>query len=186
MRENKGYTLIELIVVIAIMAVVIGGGVLGVSSLASQRVKTSSKKVYNMLGSTQNIAMSKGNTLFAIVRDGNTLTAYTLFKDNGKSDYSVVQSEQLNSAVAVYFQDSAGDEYCIGMDTGDSATTFVDGMVMSIDRATGKFTGTYLYSGVLESPIGTKVGDCTHILMKKSGSVIDITVVPLTGKFFYN
>lgn len=190
MKDNRGYSLMELIVVIAIMGVIIGFALLGYNSLASQRAKTASKRIYNMLGSSQTIAMSKGNTLFGIIADADgNLSACTFYKENGKEDYTIVQSSDINKTVLVSFQNSDGDRYYIGSPALSNGTmTYCQGVLIDIDRSTGSFVtdGTYIYTGTPESPLGSSVGTCAHIYITVGEREKDIVLVARTGKFFFN
>lgn len=188
MKDNHGYSLMELIVVIAIMGVVIGFALLGYNSLSSQKAKTASKRIYNMLGSAQTVAMSKGNTLYGIITDDDgKITVCTFYKENGSSDYTILQSSDINKSVLVSFKNSAGNRYYIG-DTSlsNEDMTYCKGVIISIDRSTGRFNGTYLYSGTVASPIGESAGTCSNIYITVGDREKDIVLVSLTGKFFFN
>lgn len=61
MKSNKGFSLVELIVVVAIMATLTGLIGLGIGMLVGQRVKTAASDTKSLMQSAQTVAMSKND-----------------------------------------------------------------------------------------------------------------------------
>ncbi len=181
MKNKNGFTLVELIVVIALMGIILGAVGLSMNSLGGQKVKTSSRKVYNTLGTAQTVAMSKGNTLFGLVYEDGGYTAYILYSSTSGSSYVVSEASSLSKAVSYSFKCADGTTYTIGDSTADCS-----GVIISIDRTTGKFDGTYLYSGTITAPVGITLSNCTNLYIGGGDNLKDIVLVSLTGKFYYN
>ena len=208
MKNKKGFSLIEMIVVIAIMAIVLGLGALGISTLTGQRVKTASKDIYNMYGSSQLVAMSKGDTLFGMAYvDGQVMVGTFYKSDKTSKTYSPVETKKIASSVDVYVKLSDGSIRYLGDPANNTASkTYVKGAFVEFDRNTGNTIGrsfkikddvTYNGGDVIFNPVNAGVmttlyffgdakPDITHICIERSGDDIDICIVPLTGKFFYN
>ncbi|MBQ2800955.1 MAG: prepilin-type N-terminal cleavage/methylation domain-containing protein [Lachnospiraceae bacterium] len=61
MKNNKGFSLVELIIVIAILAVVSSVSIVGLSYVSSTNVKSTVRKINSSLLKTQNYTMSKSS-----------------------------------------------------------------------------------------------------------------------------
>lgn len=61
MKNNKGFSLIELIIVIAILAVVSSVSIVGLSYISSTNTKSTIRKINNSLLKTQNYTISKSS-----------------------------------------------------------------------------------------------------------------------------
>ena len=207
MKKKEGFSLIEMIVVIAIMAIVLGFGALGISTLTGQKVKTASKDIYNMFGSSQLIAMSKGDTFFGLTYLNGQVHVGTFYKQEKTSNlYNLVEDKSIAASVEVYCLLSDGSKIYIGdPDASTPEKQYESGMFIYYDRNTGSTSGgafkvahdKYPGGGIGFVPANlgasqiwwvdiTDKPDITHICIERSGDDIDICIVPLTGKFFYN
>lgn len=68
-HRNQGYSLVELIVVIAILAVVSAGAVYGIGMLSGWEMKQCVRQLDSAIGETKMNAMSKGEGRLEISRD---------------------------------------------------------------------------------------------------------------------
>jgi prepilin-type N-terminal cleavage/methylation domain-containing protein len=187
MKNNRGYTVIELVVVVAIMAVLLGVFAVGFNSLSNQKTRTASKKVFNTLGSAQTFAMSKGNTYYGVIYEDKKIMVCVFYKANDETDYQIVQSAEINNTVEVSFKNTSGNRYYIGDSSrSDATTTYCSGVIIPIDRSTGQFKSAYFYSGNQKAPQGSEAGTCSNIYVGTGNKENDIVLVALTGKFFYN
>ena len=175
-NNNKGLTLVELVVVIGIMAVLLV--VMGVSfnTIFVNKTKSGAKNIYNMLGTAQTLGMSKGNIYLGLSADadGNTTVSVIYGGKTGK-DFSVVESKKLGSKVSV--------DVIIKTGTNSNRTTIssTNQIMVGINRTTGGFNSVYKYrdtTGELGDALGAEL---TDIIV----GTYDIALVKLTGKYFY-
>lgn len=86
--NNKGFSLIELIVVVAIMALLVGVAVLGIYTMISGDTKRASKTVSGEISSLRSSTLAiMGQWQYEIVNDGGTYKIYT-YKDGVQQDYT--------------------------------------------------------------------------------------------------
>lgn len=71
-KNNKGYSIQELIVVIAIMAILVGGLTLSVSILIGWDAKECAEEIENHLNHVRTNALSKVSAEMRLTRDGVT------------------------------------------------------------------------------------------------------------------
>lgn len=173
MRKNKGYTLIELVVVIAIMAVV-GTGILALAySQGSWKCRQAATTVNSLLQQTRSEALAKSNAWVKLSYDGNQCVLTSSF---GK-DY------KLGKRVYITYSTKSDGSGKVDLDGNPLVLTFA--------RGTGAFqtmkTGvTYDASGnILYTEAGSDVYcRVIHISGSKSGGKgYTITLHPVTGKF---
>lgn len=191
MKNRKGFSLVELIVVIAIMAIVLGVGALSISTLTKQKEKTASKDIYNMYGSSQLVAMSKDDTMFGLTYYDGQVSVGTYYKKNkATAVFDLIEQKKIASGVEICLKLKDGSTVNIG----DPASGNEGAVFIKFDRNTGRTSGgSYVYkngssyggAGVTFDDLES-CSDVTHIIIKRGGGDYDIVIVPLTGKFFYN
>ncbi len=169
--SKKGFTLIELIVVIGIATVLLVVIGVSVNTIFSNKTKAGAKNVYNMLGTAQMLGMSKGNVYLGLSADSKgTPTVSVVYGGKSGSDFSVVESKNLGSKVSVN----------VNIDGTQSAISSSNSVMVEIDRTTGGFKDVYQYRDTSGSL--TKVGSNISDIIIGS---YDIALVKLTGKYFY-
>lgn len=187
MKNEHGFSLIELIIVVAIMGVVMGVVGVSFSMLGHQKAKNASKSVYNMLGSAQTVGMSKDNCYVALMCDasGNKSVALIYGGKTG-TDYRIVEEKSIANIVEVSFvinDGVANTTYNLG--NSNNGTTR-QGVIIKINRSTGAFDKTYIYTGDIATSIsGGVTGNCTDIVIKQNTGQYDIGLSNVTGKFYY-
>lgn len=143
-KNNKGYTLIELIVVIAIMAVMIGFGILSMSLLLGTQAKGCAQKVSGQLNETKTGCLSRYNETMtlsyktkgsdpAIESDGYYAENFIYSIDKNADKYVLTNSEirKMGSkkvVITVFLTDGSSFE----LGTTQSVT-------VSFNRSTGGF-----------------------------------------------
>ena len=127
MRKNdKGYTLIELIVVIAILAVMIGIGILSISLLLGTQAKGCAQKVSGQLNETKTGCLSRFNETMtlqyrtkgsdpAIESDGYYTENFVYSIDKDANKYALTNSEirkmgSKNVVITVFLSDGSSFE----------------------------------------------------------------------------
>lgn len=120
--NNKGFSLIELIVVIAIMAMLVGVASLGIYTMVSGDTKRASKTISGEISSLRSSTLAiMGNWQYEIVNDNGTYKIYT-YKDGVVQNYT-----NLGSRIHISYKASeSASEVEIGR--GDKIIiTFVQG-----------------------------------------------------------
>lgn len=174
MKNEKGVTLVELLVVVAISAVLLVGIIIGLSSVFSNKAKSASKEIYSMLGVTQNMGRSKNNAFMALKSDGKGgVTAYVLDK---KSDGTFVVVEENNfSKVPV--------DVVVG--TATKAISDSYGVMLAIDRKTGGFNKAYNCAGGFSDASTAALGSSCSKIIVHGSSDYTIAISSTTGKYYY-
>lgn len=121
-RDNKGFSLIEMVVVLAIMLVMTGAIMMSVSSLYSQQVKRATRTIDSLLTDTKTLTMAKTSSYFSLRKDGDYYYAETT--DGTKKQLSN------NKTLTVKYKLKSGTSYI------DVATTPV---AISYQKSSGAF-----------------------------------------------
>ncbi len=166
-NKNKGFTVVELMVVVAIMGVVLVVLGVSISVVFSNKAKAASKEIYNMLGVSQNIGMSKDNIYFYISRDTDGEYEVGVAQKSGAA-IKKIQSEKISSKVSVVVSTS---ELANGK-----------GYLISLNRSTGGFQKTFTYDG---GSMGGEVSKVTSFRIENGSTSYTIQLSYTNGKFFY-
>lgn len=174
MRENKGYSLIELIVVIAIMVVLTGMLVWGFSSVTNQEAKKAISLIDGYLNQTQTTAMTKtqGYCMISMDAEGNYFASLQDGTSKKLGDSKLVIDYQLEGT------------------TGWKSITKSQPLILSYEKSSGAFlpvitqveSDRYVY-------LTTKGGDnsdisayAASIRIQKGNYEKQIQLYPKTGK----
>ncbi len=129
-NSNKGFSLIELIVVIAVMVVVTGFIVYGVSVLSSGDANKASKTIYNQLTSTQRSTLSmSGKWSLEIINNSGTNTL-NIYRDDGTGN-QLQTSEKLGSRIELSYNTKNDEASAQQLGNGDR-------LIVTFERSTGK------------------------------------------------
>jgi len=167
-NPEGGFTLIELVLTIIVIAILGAVVSLGLSSLSSVRLDNAVKKVVGDLRYAQQLAMTTR------IRHGlevESLTQYTVHQDL-PPDTAIKDPVDLGSNFVVNF-----DTYQQGQISGvqfAAATPFCGGGVIEFN-AIGEPTDTN----------GTLLGCAASVVMNYSGNSRTITIEPNTGNLTY-
>lgn len=129
-KKNKGFSLVELVVVMAIMAIMAGAVTIALSP--GKDAKECMQKLEASLNKGRLDSMSKRNYSFKVTRDDNGIYLETY--DNSSGTPSLVTSEKVGKAgVTVGYVTSSGDPATpVTLNNGD-------GISLAYDRASGAF-----------------------------------------------
>lgn len=165
MKDNRGLSLIELVVTIAIMAIVSTGVVVSVYSSAGWKAKKAITEMDQALSETRVQALSKTQAWMELTKSGD--------------DYVLKTS---------YASDVVLDgRFTITYHTNDGAVTdvAVQDMILSFDRASGAFSGLYTDSTLQTSRYvgaSAEVLQCDEIIVTQGSREWKIRLYPETGK----
>ena len=96
MKDNKGFSLVELIVVIAIMSILTGVSVLSIRSATGTYVKQCTANIESQINNTRHMTMAKNKVKLKIYVDSNgvyTVKIEVLDMDGSVLDYTVVKAK---------------------------------------------------------------------------------------------
>lgn len=150
--NNKGFSLVELIVIMIIIVVLATSVVVAFVNTSDQKVKASSTLISKYMDNVLNSAMTKGKAWVQIRYDSKKQNYYVADSDG--------HSEKLSSGVDVTYRVENGDEKNVpvknvpiddsnltenegsAVETDDENDPVVDdGLILSFDRVNGAFDG---------------------------------------------
>ena len=157
--NNKGLTLVELIVVVAIMGIVSIGGISGINLIYSTSAKETSSKLNSALNRARTEAMSRSQASLDIYEQDSEY--YVKFKINGAEEAPIRVG---TSRVNVSYTDTQGNT---------KKLTAPNSLKIEFDRETGAF-----------KPLDSGSGDAylKKITVSSGTKVYTITCERLTGK----
>lgn len=171
-KENKGFSTIELIVVIAIMAVLVAAGATFTGLIPASRMKECVKETTSMIEKTRTNAMSYGGAELSIYRDEDGIVAkMTVSKTINGADKPTTEEKTVGvSAIAVYYRLGDNGEW-----TELTAAEADKGLIITFDRASGAF-GTTTVNGTVQTE------KCTGIRFTYGSRTSTLKLITLTGK----
>ena len=186
-QDNRGLSLIELIVVIAIMAIMIGVGILSISLLFGTQARGCAQKVSSMLNETKTGCLSRYNETMTIAYRTKGQDGEEAYTTNGY--YAINRVYTINKeAVSVPIGGPDSSEIralgsgkvviVVYLSDGSSVELGTDNYVtISYNRATGAFA-----SAVVGTPMGETTYDHIKEITFSSGArTYKITMFKETG-----
>lgn len=160
MRNNKGLSLIELIIVIAILSIISVAAISGLSTIMSWNVTKCADVIDGSLKKTKVVAMSKKDAQLRLYKSG--------------SDYYIDAAEEPakkigSEPITITYSTTAGETYTID---GTTALT------LAFDRSSGAF------KKVDTATVDGNTVDvyCDKIIITRDSKVKTIELVHATGK----
>ena len=172
-KNDKGFSLVELIIVIAIISVIITAAVLSISLIFGANARTCANDVKSALAGNKIAAMGKNAAFLEIYRDAGNENIYCRqFQQNTDGTWRGGEPEKIgNARVYIAYCPDGGTETELG--AGDS-------IYMAYDRSSGSFRD----SGVMQKDDGTSVTIQFYSYIHVTGGRKDLMVkmTKLTGK----
>lgn len=163
-RDDRGLSLVEMIIVIAILAVVSGTVVLGISAAISKPAEECARKIQQSLQGARVNTMGKQTlSLKFYMKDGCVYVEETATLPDGSSRTKAPVKISARG-VTVKYKLESGTGYS---DLGDRDNP----LVLSYDRATGGFNKSACTPGF-----------CDKIRVEKGNRVMTVSLYGLTGK----
>lgn len=162
-NNNSGFSLVELMVVVAIMAVLSTGVYIGYNALFNQKAKTAAKEVKAMLQTVRMTTMSKSGTYKLLISEDSTdgcVIIKSISIDSSGAE-NVIKEEKLDSSISI-----------VAKKTNGSEQNASDGIELSFNRSSGAF----------EPCNGIAGGEYYNQLIVKGGSTVTILLSQSTGK----
>lgn len=159
-KNQRGYTLVELIVVIALMGVVVSVGLLSYSLVTGRNIKNCTAELESYLGKTKIQAMSRETATLRIfaASDGIYVNLSTEARDVriGKRGLTVTYETRQGGATQTYTLNTDGS----------------NALTLSFDRSSGAFQP--LVDG----------SECSRIILTDGTRTMRLVLVPETGKYY--
>lgn len=125
-NDNKGFSLVEMIIIIAIIAVLGGVTAYGLSLVSGKPVTQCARQMQILLEQNRTVAMGKENNTYVVIY---------------KTPSGVMAQEYINGTIhgePIKIGESTVDVTCGGSSIGDSKDT---GKKVEFDRSTGALKG---------------------------------------------
>ena len=162
-KDNRGISLVEIIMVLALMTVVAGALMYGIGLISGKPAQKCANKIVFSLDRHRTTAMGKVDT------------SYTLKTDSDDTIILVESVKEADGTVNVTTIPVGENTVEVTYNCGGTVKNLKDeDLVLKFVRGSGAFAkqadGTY----------------CTEIVVSKAGKVYTIELVPLTGKVHIN
>lgn len=165
-NRNKGFSLIEIIVTIAVMAIVTGATMSIYSWIKSHRIKNIAENISDAIGDVRTKTLSKGDSYELIIRK------------NASGKYETVISSSSGSETNDIGK--VGTIYCV---SDDGLTKYEVGTDYEIHLAFSKSDGSFSTIKVKKSD-GTLLDITNEIHIEYAGLSKNIKLKELTGKHY--
>lgn len=131
-NDNRGFSLVELIVVILIMAIVGGGATVGIMTMYSADAKKCTTIISSELSNARIQAMTKSQEVTVYIHEGETGKYYIdiIYDDDYANPY---ESERITSKATIQYMETA---------TSPATDIPAGGIKLAFDRGSGAFNFT--------------------------------------------
>ena len=159
-NNNRGFSLVELIVVVAIGAILIGASILSIASISGTAAKQCARNIESIINKTRVTTMGKDSAVLEIYKDASDGAYYYKTTINGTVS---APSKVGKSRIDVYY--SMKDDYSDKTQLNSS-----DKIMLQFDRS----------SGAQKPDANGKC--CSRIWIQKNSTEKVITIYKETGK----
>ena len=174
-NDDKGFTIIEIVVVIAILGLLATMLIGSTSYIANSAARGLANSVKTAIGETRIKTMGKQETVLFLYKDAADGKYYKqMFYREGstvKSDNAEMIGKH-HPVVTYYYDDGSGET---------SAALDSTGLLIGFDRTNGKEANVTM--DINGTSMTSKM--CSKIEVTGGGTVCNIEIVPATGKVIY-
>lgn len=161
--DNKGMSLVELLVVVAIIAVLAGAVGYGIGMVSGKPAEQCAKKMQIALENNRNTSMGKMNVTISFYKDAEGRIMAEEIENQGLANQSTKTTMLGEAGVSVKYELDGVEQ-----ELGTSKLT------LSFDRSNGSLNPYSEVSGVKKY--------ITKFVISKASTVRELNIVPLTGK----
>lgn len=165
MEKNRGLTLVELIVVIAVMGVVVSLVGISVSVVSRQKVGSAASDVKGQLQAAQTISMSKDNCYVDIRKNSNGDVIFTTYSSADKVLDKLTIDRRINVIVHIG-------------STSYNITTGGSNVQILYERESGAFANSKVGGSTQSAAVSS-------IDFENGSKKVTLTLTKLTGKVTY-
>jgi prepilin-type N-terminal cleavage/methylation domain-containing protein len=182
-KKNGGFSLIELIVTIAIMAVVVGGSVSIYYMIKTSRLTSMSETLDNAVSDLRTASSARAeNYRMRIYNDGNAYIAVIekgQVQSGGTTNWIEYDKTQISTHGKIYcYDDSTGAR--LELTSGSSGYT----ILLSINKSDKSFSEISCYANSDTSFLSPKKLDDNEIYVEYAGKQKCIKLLETTGKHY--
>ena len=174
-NNNKGYSLVELVAVIGIMAVLTGFLMLSVRILTGWNVNQCAEEISGHLNNVKTNALSKqgGEMKIYLGASGSYYVDYVeyVYEDDGHGNPVLV-------ANTVRTYELGGQKVSVSLTYEDGTHTIIEG-TNTVSLGFNRSSGAYTYPKINDVEYSSY---CTQIDVSRGSKTRTILIVPITGK----
>lgn len=171
MKDNKGFSLIEVIIVIAIFAIVTAGAGISVNMIQKANVSKGMREVDNGLDKLVNECLSKSAPTYMYIYQDEDKDYYIKFS---KDKYNNIAAVIADSGTKTFIEKNKTTLYWESKSSGSDAIYSNHFVYITFDKSTG--------SCVAYRAGGTRINDITAIKASRSGRAASVKIAYETGK----
>lgn len=188
-KDNRGFSLIELIVVILIMAIISGAAVIALGSIFSTKTKAAAQSVQDALKQARVDAITRDNDIVPLdsgetaADNGFATNVYVKFYISNSELFADVCTDKSGSEVVLNSKVVASDKYNLQFCNKS-------GNLIDSDASVGSTTVKVYFKKTTGGVSRVAVDDvcyanCDMIKVKSpSGETLDVIMVSLTGRSY--
>lgn len=179
--NNQGFSLVELVIVMAIMAVVVTTVGLSISLVSGRKVKKCADEIVSTIERTRVLSLGKdqGQVEFILSQDASGDYHVRIYQGSNASDDPILDRVVGKDPIEVKVRFSDGTEEVLGNILGNSPHAIhasgEKGLRLIFNRASGAFEKGTNVAGDVKTY-------CDKIVVTGNGRTIEITTVGPTGK----
>ena len=166
-KDNRGITLVEIMVVIAIMAIVAGVGITGLNLVNGRPAQQCAQKIIYSLERHRTTAMSKVDASYTLEVQSSGKTVCVERVSNDRVSYTTTESEIGAKRVKLFYETADG-----------SVVPMTAGMFITFqyDRSSGAFRSITASTG----------DEVARVIAKSGGREVKVRFVKITGKVYWD